>query len=142
VRDFAELFCSSFISQPLESYVPDKLSKSYYLTSKMPFVLGVIAIVLLLSLVVSSFLGHNFFINVAEAHSATTPVGDYPFGIEYNPSNDNIYVTNYFSSTVSVISGSTNSVIDTILVGRGPIWLEYVPSNNQIYVTRCQMMHM
>jgi YVTN family beta-propeller protein len=80
-------------------------------------------------------LSDNTFINTAQAHSATIPVGIRPGGITYDPSSDRIYVANIWSSTVSVISGSTNSVIDNILVGRYPLWPVYVPSNNQIYVT-------
>jgi YVTN family beta-propeller protein len=80
-------------------------------------------------------LSDNTFFNTAQAHSATIPVGIRPGGITYDPSNDRIYVANIWSSTVSVINGSTNSVIDNILVGRYPLWPVYVPSNNQIYVT-------
>src|SRR5919198_972543 len=73
-----------------------------------------------------------------KAHTATIPVGMFPFGIAYDPSRDNIYVANPLSSTVSVISGSTNSVIATTLVERDPFWLVYVPPNNQIYVTNVE----
>jgi YVTN family beta-propeller protein len=59
------------------------------------------------------FLGNNILLYTAQAHTATIPVGTFPFGIAYDPSNDNIYVANPLSSTVSVISGSTNSVIAT-----------------------------
>jgi YVTN family beta-propeller protein len=80
-------------------------------------------------------LSDNAFFNIAQAHSATVPVGIRPGGITYDPSNDRVYAANIWSSTVSVINGSTNSVIDNILVGRYPLWPVYVPSNNQIYVT-------
>jgi YVTN family beta-propeller protein len=83
---------------------------------------------------VPSFLDDRFF-NTAQAHSATIPVGNLPHDIKYDPTNKNIYVVNTASSTVSVISGSTNSVIATTLVGWVPVWLVYVPSNNKIYVT-------
>jgi YVTN family beta-propeller protein len=86
------------------------------------------------AVVLFSFLGNRLF-NIAQAHSATIPVGIFPYGIKYDPTNDSIYVANAASSTVSVISGSTNSVIATTLVGWGPVWLAHVPSNNQIYVT-------
>jgi YVTN family beta-propeller protein len=93
---------------------------------------------LILTIIVFSFLGNNTFFNIAQAHTATIPVGIGPFGIAYNPSNNNIYVANAASSTVSVISGSTNSVIATTLVERDPFWLVYVPPNNQIYVTNVE----
>ena len=46
-----------------------------------------------------------------------------------------MYVANSDSNTVSVISGSTNSVISSILVGRDPISIAYVPPSNKLYVT-------
>ena len=62
------------------------------------------------------------------------PVGVNPFGIAYNPKNNNIYVTNYGSNTVSIINPTTNSVIDTIPTGTNPAGIAYNPSNNHIYV--------
>jgi YVTN family beta-propeller protein len=93
------------------------------------------AFVISLTAAIIPSLSDNTFFNIAQAHSAKIPVGIRPGGIIYDPSNDRIYVANIWSSTVSVISGSTNSVIDNILVGRYPLWPVYVPSNNQIYVT-------
>ena len=112
------------------------MKKSMYRKMKVgiPSFVFYSAAFLILMIIVFSFLGNNTFFNIAQAHTATIPVGIGPFGIAYNPSNNNIYVANAASSTVSVISGSTNSVIATPLVGRAPFWLVYVP-NNQIYVT-------
>jgi YVTN family beta-propeller protein len=98
------------------------------------FVLCSAFLISLTAVIIPSLLDNTFF-NTAQAHSATIPVGIRPGGITYDPSNDRIYVANIWSSTVSVISGSTNSVISNILVGRYPLWPVYVPSNNQIYVT-------
>jgi YVTN family beta-propeller protein len=76
------------------------------------------------------------FFKDAFAHSITIPVrGLAPFGIAYNPVNNNMYVTNYLSSTVSVISSSSDSVIASILVGRNPTSIVYAPPNNKLYVT-------
>ena len=115
--------------------------KSKYLIKKgiFAFVFSSVFLVLMIIVIssVPSFLDNTFF-NTAQAHTATISVGIFPFGIAYNPSNNNIYVANAASSTVSVISGSTNSVIATILVGRVPYFLVYVPSNNQIYVTNAE----
>ncbi len=58
-----------------------------------------------------------------------------PWGIAYDPSNGYIYVADSNSSTVSVISGTTNIVIATITVGSGPAGIAYDPSNGYIYVT-------
>jgi YVTN family beta-propeller protein len=69
------------------------------------------------------------------AHSITIPVrGVAPSGIAYNAANNNMYVTNWGSSTVSVISSSTDSVIANILVGRSPISIVYAPAGNKLYV--------
>ena len=50
-------------------------------------------------------------IGIAKADSviATIPVGG--DGIAFDSANGNLYVTNYFSDTVSVVSGQTNTVI-------------------------------
>ena len=60
--------------------------------------------ILLLPSAISYSNGHGSPFNVAYAHNATIPVGIAPYGIKYNPSNENIYVANVHSSTVSVIS--------------------------------------
>jgi YVTN family beta-propeller protein len=44
-------------------------------------------------------------------------VGDTPTAVAYDWDNGCTYVTNADSNTVSVIDGSTNTVIDTISVG-------------------------
>jgi YVTN family beta-propeller protein len=44
-------------------------------------------------------------------------VGNIPASVAFNPSNGYTYVTNVDSNTVSVIDGSTNTVIDTIPCG-------------------------
>jgi YVTN family beta-propeller protein len=98
------------------------------------FVLCSAFLISLTAAIIPSLLDNTFF-NTAQAHSATIPVGIRPGGITYDPSNDRIYVANIWSSTVSVINGSTNSVSGNIWVGRYPLWPVYVPSNNQIYVT-------
>jgi hypothetical protein len=54
VGDFAELFCSSFITYTLKSYLPNKLR--HLSPSKTPYVLGVIiSVVLLLLLTTTGF---------------------------------------------------------------------------------------
>jgi YVTN family beta-propeller protein len=61
-------------------------------------------------------------------------VGSIPFGIAHNPTNNNMYVSNADSNTVSVINSTTNSVIDTIPTGSTPIGIAYNPNNGHIYV--------
>ena len=43
-------------------------------------------------------------------------VGDTPTGVAFDSANGYTYITNTNSNTVSVIDGSTNTVIDTIPV--------------------------
>ncbi len=103
----------------------------FYITVSLTTILFII----LLSSSLSSSFDYGFF-NAAQAHSVTIPLpGISSFGIAYNSANNNTYVANIGSSTVSVISGSTDSVIATILVGRQPIWIAYDPPNNKLYVT-------
>jgi YVTN family beta-propeller protein len=65
----------------------------------------------------------------------TIAVDDGPFALEYNPSNEYIYVGHFSSNVVSVIDSATNSVVSTLNVGVGPSHLEYNPSNDDMYVT-------
>jgi YVTN family beta-propeller protein len=98
-----------------------------------------VSITSILLIILSSSLSSSFdysFFKAAQAHSVTIPIrGTIPYGIAYNSASNNMYVANLGSSTVSVISGSTDSVIATILVGRLPIWIAYAPPNNKLYVT-------
>jgi YVTN family beta-propeller protein len=59
-----------------------------------------------------------------------------PTGIAYNSDNGNLYVANRGSDTISVINGSTNSLIDEIsLDAVAPSGIIYNAANNYIYVT-------
>ncbi|MGD9533878.1 MAG: beta-propeller fold lactonase family protein [Candidatus Nitrosocosmicus sp.] len=60
---------------------------------------------------------------------------EWPYVVEYNPSNNCIYVANDHSNNVTVIDSTTNEVIAVVKVGEGPWALEYNPSNNNIYVS-------
>jgi len=53
----------------------------------------------------------------------TIPVGSYPYGITFNPVNGLLYVTNFGSNNISVISTTTNRVVAWIPMpfGIGPI---------------------
>ncbi|MDN5847507.1 MAG: hypothetical protein L0H53_14680, partial [Candidatus Nitrosocosmicus sp.] len=65
----------------------------------------------------------------------TIGIGSNPFGVAYNSDNNDIYVTNSGSDTVSVIDGDTNKVTDTIGGGIIPTGIAYNSDNNDIYVT-------
>ena len=62
-------------------------------------------------------------------------VGTYPVGVAVNPVTSKIYVTNEFSDTVSVISGTGNTVESSIRVGHFPYGVAINPFNSRIYVT-------
>jgi DNA-binding beta-propeller fold protein YncE len=59
-------------------------------------------------------------------------VGDYPYDLEYNPSNGYIYVAHFPSGEITVISGIT--VIKSLDAGSTANKLEYNPSNKHMYV--------
>jgi YVTN family beta-propeller protein len=63
------------------------------------------------------------------------PAGSAPFGIAFNPNNGNMYMTNFNTDSVSVISPSTNTVISTIPVGSAPFGIAFNPNNGNMYVT-------
>src|SRR5215207_9445767 len=81
-------------------------------------------------LIIASLLGTA----LGESIMAITPVGEFPQALEYNPSNNYIYVANRDSGTVSVIDSTNNTVIRNITVGSSPGPLVFNPSNNYIYV--------
>ena len=56
-----------------------------------------------------------------------------PEGIAFDSSNGNVYVFNYYSKNVSVISGTTNKVIGKIPVGSYPEGIALDPLNGYIY---------
>jgi YVTN family beta-propeller protein len=62
-------------------------------------------------------------------------VDAYPIGVAVNPVSKNVYVTNEFSNTISVIDGITQRVTDTITVGSFPYGVAVNPFNDRIYVT-------
>ncbi len=49
----------------------------------------------------------------AQSTMITIKVGESPQNMEYNPSNGNIYVSNFNSGDISVIDSGTNKVIHT-----------------------------
>jgi len=58
-----------------------------------------------------------------------------PTGVGYNSGNGNIYVGNQGTNYVSILSGSTNKVIQNITVGQGPVSPAFDPNNGNVYVT-------
>jgi YVTN family beta-propeller protein len=62
-------------------------------------------------------------------------VGTYPVGVAVNPVTKKVYVTDEFSNTVSVISGTSNTVESTITVGNFPYGIAVNPYDSRVYVT-------
>ena len=65
---------------------------------------------------------------------ANVHVGNYPFGVAYDSGKDEIFVTNNYDDTVSVISDSDNTVEATIPVGEGPYGVAYDSGKGEIFV--------
>ena len=70
---------------------------------------------------------------------ATIPVGDLSITsidspMEFNPFNNDIYVANEGSNTVSVINSTTNTVTKTIDVGLAPFEPEFNYFDNKMYI--------
>jgi YVTN family beta-propeller protein len=61
-------------------------------------------------------------------------VGNEPEGLAYDPAKDEIFVANGFSSTVSVISDSNNSVVATINLATSPGPIVYDSGKGEIFV--------
>ena len=56
-------------------------------------------------------------------------------GIAYDPTNDNIYVADWATSSVSIIRGSDHTVIGNIQIPGGAQGLVYVPGYEKLFVT-------
>ena len=65
---------------------------------------------------------------------STISVEKFPQAIVFNPANNNIYVANRDSGTVSVIESANNTVINNIEVGMSPQAIVFNPADNNIYV--------
>ncbi|MFD1272958.1 YncE family protein [Streptomyces kaempferi] len=64
----------------------------------------------------------------------TITVGATPFNVAVTPDGAHAYVTNFGSTTVSVIDTATNTVTDTITVGTSPVGVAITPDGNHAYV--------
>lgn len=80
--------------------------------------------------------------NVSEVSNSSDRViatlGDFygPLGIAYDPFYNELFVTNFNSSSVSIINGTTNDFAHYALsVGSAPYGIAYDPVNHNVYVT-------
>lgn len=72
--------------------------------------------------------------------NAAIPVGTKPAGVSVNETNNKIYVANIGSNDVSVIDGTTNSVVSTITdpTAVAPVAIAVNAATNTIYVANSQ----
>jgi YVTN family beta-propeller protein len=61
-------------------------------------------------------------------------VGNQPASLAYDSGKGEVFVANHNSSSVSVISDSTNSIVATVDVGVNPIGLAYDSDNGRVFV--------
>jgi len=61
-------------------------------------------------------------------------VGNEPYGVAYDPSKGEVFVTNNFYNTVSVISDINNTVVANIPVGLSPEGLAYDYRKSEVFV--------
>ena len=74
----------------------------------------------------------NFTHNIVTTISAG--MGNKTEGVAVDEATNTIYVTNEESGTVSVISGSSNTVIRNVTVGIEPIGVAVDQTTNRVYV--------
>src|SRR5438132_11609041 len=73
--------------------------------------------------------------NRANRARAPIPVGRHPKAVTYDAGTGNVFVTNYGSSNVSVISGATHARVATLDVGAGPGGVASDAATGAIYVS-------
>jgi YVTN family beta-propeller protein len=94
----------------------------------------------MLMLLASGFLASALtFVKSVSAQTDTkgvtnVPVGPYPTGIAYDAINGQLYVAETGTDQVSVINGSTNTLVGKVTVGAAPIGIAFDSANGDIYV--------
>jgi len=75
----------------------------------------------------------------ADQCAGTTPPTGYnlsqPIGVTYDAANGNVYVTNNFTNSVSVINVASDKLVATVPVGFAPAQSAVDPVNGYVYVT-------
>src|SRR5436309_1838606 len=92
-----------------------------------------ISLLLFILWVLSPTLHSGIGIAMADSVIATIHVGMNPQAAAVNTNTGSVYVVDYSSNTVSVISPN-NQVIATIPVGKGPIAVAFNPNTGNVYV--------
>jgi YVTN family beta-propeller protein len=77
----------------------------------------------------------------SHAFTDSVTVGNTPTGIAFNSTGTRAYVANQFSSNVSVVDVSTNSVIQAIPVGSRPLEVIVAPGDGILYVAKVDSVY-
>src|SRR5208283_2417017 len=64
----------------------------------------------------------------------TVTVENGPVGVAYDSGKGEIFVTDFFNNTVSVISDENNTVIATVGVGNNPVGVAYDSGKGEVFV--------
>jgi YVTN family beta-propeller protein len=67
--------------------------------------------------------------------TAAIPVGNKPAGVAIDPSTNRIYVANADNNNVSVIDGTTDTVVAVVAAMYWPFGVAANPGTNRVYVT-------
>ena len=77
----------------------------------------------------------------SHAFTASVTAGNTPTGIVFNSTGARAYVTNQYSSSVSVVNVATNTVVDAILVGNRPFEVLVAPGDSILYVAKIDSVY-
>ena len=106
------------------------------MNSNLVYIMAVLSISFIFVFV--AFLGSStLLIPIVNADSVITtiPIKKSPLDLAFNPTNDNIYVTQANTGIMSVIDGTTNTVIKTVPLANAYLYgAAYNPINQYVYV--------
>ena len=75
-----------------------------------------------------------FFGIACQRKIATIQVGDGPWALVWNSTNNKVYCAHNWDASVTVIDGATNQVITTIQVGDEPCAFAWNSIRNRVYL--------
>ena len=77
----------------------------------------------------------------AQTSGNTVPTGVTPTEVTFNSTGSRAYVTDQYSSTVTVVDVATDSPIDTIAVGNRPFEVIVAPGDSILYVAKVDSVY-
>jgi YVTN family beta-propeller protein len=104
---------------------------------KLQVMKNLVKVVFVLFLIVIIGMSEANSVNAYDVN-ATIKVGMFPEGVAYDSSMGEIFVANYGSGSISVISDITNAVVATITLGEypySPYFIAYDSSKGELFVT-------